>query len=143
MTQTPDITPEAVEQHCRDIHDAVTANELYAPHGVAWQSAMRALSARVRELEAAADDDALTVAHLKGYADGRRAAEAKLAEVVEALTPSGDTKAAYIAEVETDCPDGRPHTVSWTATKDIMKMIKERAELSSVSCANLKGEKDE
>jgi hypothetical protein len=85
MTQTPDITPEAVEQHCRDIHDAVTANELYAPHGVAWQSAMRALSARVRELEAAADDDALTVAHLKGYADGRRAAEAKLAKAMEAL----------------------------------------------------------
>jgi hypothetical protein len=85
MTQTPDITPEEVEQHCRDIHDAVTANELYAPHGVAWQSAMRALSARVRELEAAADDDALTVAHLKGYADGRRAAEAKLAKAVEAL----------------------------------------------------------
>jgi 23S rRNA G2069 N7-methylase RlmK/C1962 C5-methylase RlmI len=55
--------------------------------------------------------------------------EAKLAKAVEALTPSGDTKAAYIAEVETDCPCGRPHTVSWTATKDIMKMIRERAEL--------------
>jgi uncharacterized protein YidB (DUF937 family) len=55
--------------------------------------------------------------------------EAKLTKAVEALTPSGDTKAAYIAEVETDCPCGRPHTVSWTATKDIMKMIRERAEL--------------
>jgi hypothetical protein len=55
--------------------------------------------------------------------------QAKLTKAVEALTPSGDTKAAYIAEVETDCPCGRPHTVSWTATKDIMKMIRERAEL--------------
>jgi hypothetical protein len=44
-----------------------------------------ALAARVRELEAAADGDALTVAHLKGYADGRRAAEAKLAKALELI----------------------------------------------------------
>jgi hypothetical protein len=37
--------------------------------------------ALVRELEAAADGDALTVAHLKGHADGRRAAEARIEEL--------------------------------------------------------------
>ena len=55
--------------------------------------------------------------------------EAKLAKAVDALTPSGETKAAYISEVETDCPIGGSHTVSWTATKEIMKMIARRAEL--------------
>lgn len=61
----------------------------------------------------------------------RDALQAKLALAVEALTPSGETKAAYIAEVETSCPDGRSHTISWTATKDVMKMIRARAQLTA------------
>lgn len=75
-------------------------------------------------------DDRMSTGALYGdLADRIEELEAKLAKAVEALTPSGDTKAAYIAEVETDCTCGRTHTVSWTATKDIMKMIRERAEL--------------
>ena len=54
----------------------------------------------------------------------------------EALTPSGDTKYAYIGEVRipftwTD-ENGYEHTetvaVTWDATKQIMKMIRSRAE---------------
>jgi hypothetical protein len=84
------------------------------------------LEERIEEL-----NKELSEANKRGDAWRFRAdiAEVKLAKAVEALTPSGDTKAAYIAEVETDCPCGRPHTVSWTATKDIMKMIRDRAEL--------------
>lgn len=56
----------------------------------------------------------------------------------EALTPSGGTKAAYIGEVkERICvfdEDGEEvmadHTISWDATKAIMKMIAARAALN-------------
>ena len=58
-----------------------------------------------------------------------KALESENARLREALTPSGETKAAYISEVETTCPDGRPRFVDWTATKDIMKMIRARAAL--------------
>lgn len=62
-------------------------------------------------------------------ADTLRALLAERDALREALTPSGATKAAYISEIETDCPQGRSHTVSWTATKDIMAMILARAAL--------------
>ena len=54
----------------------------------------------------------------------------------EALTPSGDTKAAYIGEFEHVIydldEDGKEHprsiTVPWTTIKDIMKAIRDRAD---------------
>lgn len=48
----------------------------------------------------------------------------------EALTPSGDTKAAYMGEVECACPtETWRHHVPWTTTKAIMAMIRARAAL--------------
>ena len=54
----------------------------------------------------------------------------------EALTPSGDTKCAYNGEVripftwadENGCEHTETVNVTWTATKQIMKMIRSRAE---------------
>jgi hypothetical protein len=56
-------------------------------------------------------------------------------ELLEALTPSADTKAAYIGEVKDRIcvldEDGDEiwddHVISWDATKAIMKMILDRA----------------
>lgn len=58
----------------------------------------------------------------------------------EALTPSGDTKAHYIGEISFSIPDGyvdeysdewiecdRLIVIPWDSTKEIMKMIKDRA----------------
>lgn len=62
--------------------------------------------------------------------------EAENAKLREALTPSADTKAAYMSEVvlETisdDDEDGLPVAVTryvpWTAIKDTMKLIRARA----------------
>ena len=53
MTDKIDIlSPEMIETHCRNMHDAVTSKLIPAYYGVQWQSVMRALSARVVELEA-------------------------------------------------------------------------------------------
>jgi hypothetical protein len=83
-------------------------------------------------LEAAADDDALTVAHLKGYADGRRAAEAKLAEVVEALrklhhSVCGETGFASCVRIDS----GKAYP--WPA-------LDEADELARTTLAELKGD---
>ena len=49
-------------------------------------------------------------------------------ELIEALTPSAETKAAYMGEVKTGCPEGVDDVfVSWQATKKIIGMILERA----------------
>lgn len=48
----------------------------------------------------------------------------------EALAPSGETKGEYIGEVSQSCVnanDGYEEDITWTATKDIMKMILARA----------------
>lgn len=50
------------------------------------------------------------------------------ADLIEALTPSGDTKAAYMGEIID--PETK-RTVSWTAIKMVMKMIAERAAASA------------
>ena len=48
----------------------------------------------------------------------------------EALTPSAETKAAYMGEVDCDCPtQSWKHHVPWTSIKVIMKMIASRAAL--------------
>lgn len=57
---------------------------------------------------------------------------------VDALTPSGETKAAYIGEFRIDLPDfdengeeyTRPINVPWTIIKDIMTEIRKFAEKS-------------
>jgi hypothetical protein len=53
-------------------------------------------------------------------------AEAEVARLRAALTPSGDTKAAYMGEIKD--PETKRH-VSWTAIKMIMAMIAARAAL--------------
>jgi hypothetical protein len=61
-----------------------------------------------------------------------KAAEARCKELIAALTPSSDTKAAYIGEVkftvstgfdEDGCEIWQDITVPWTTTKEIMAMI--------------------
>jgi len=62
-------------------------------------------------------------------------ARAEIERLREAMTPSGETKAAYISEFKftIDDIDGdgfeckRSVTVPWTTTKEIMKAIAERA----------------
>jgi hypothetical protein len=53
--------------------------------------------------------------------------------LLEALTPSGATKAAYIGEVtEPDATRAAgKRTVSWTAIKDTMALIRQRAALKA------------
>lgn len=68
------------------------------------------------------------------------AAEARLAKAVEALTPSGETKAAYIGEfsftVDFTNEDGEDDymrvDVPWTTIKEIMAAIRARAALSEL-----------
>lgn len=81
--------------------------------------------------EAFAGQYALTQAH----ATAASKAEARVAALEAALTPSTDTKAAYIAEhqieVEMLDEDGdsctEMVTIPWTTIKDIMAMILKRA----------------
>lgn len=55
------------------------------------------------------------------------AAQQREAGLLEALTPSGDTKAAYMGEIKD--PDTK-RMVSWTAIKMVMAMVSARAALS-------------
>jgi hypothetical protein len=68
--------------------------------------------------------------------------EAKLAKAVEALTPSGDTKAEYAGEFHisvyaAEDEDGneiwRKVPVDWTTIKAIMAAIKSRATLAALT----------
>ena len=60
--------------------------------------------------------------------------------LVEALTPSADTKAAYMSEFsmgvrlsdERGNEQSRSITIPWTTIKEIMSAIRERATLASV-----------
>lgn len=58
--------------------------------------------------------------------------EARIVRLCEALTPSAETKAAYMEEIVLETvSDGLPVSVTryvpWTAVKDIMRMIGQRA----------------
>jgi hypothetical protein len=57
-------------------------------------------------------------------------ARAENARLREALTPSGDTKAAYMGEIKD--PETK-RMVSWTAIKMVMAMIAKRAALATAS----------
>lgn len=58
------------------------------------------------------------------------ALKAEVERLREALTPSGDTKAAYMGEIECDCPAVTwRHDVPWVSIKAIMAMIRDRAAL--------------
>lgn len=59
------------------------------------------------------------------------AAEAEVKRLREALTPSGNTKAAYISRVLCDCAtEDWKHHVPWASVKEIMSMISARAALN-------------
>lgn len=60
--------------------------------------------------------------------DAATLARPKVKALMEALTPSSDTKAAYMGEIID--PETK-RTVSWTAIKMVMKMIAERAAAKS------------
>ena len=77
--------------------------------------------------------DALPIA-VQAFARHREAAEASAREkALEALTPSAETKAAYVGEFQFSVPDfGNPAghrfvEVPWTTIKEIMAAIKARA----------------
>ena len=61
---------------------------------------------------------------LNAVASGALVPAADVQGLVEALTPSGDTKAAYMGEIKD--PETK-RLVSWTAIKMIMAMISARA----------------
>lgn len=63
----------------------------------------------------------------RALADSR----AEVERLREALTPSGETKAAYIGEFSFEIgDDGEAATVPWSAVKDIMRAILARAALA-------------
>ena len=63
-------------------------------------------------------------------ADALAAALDEIERLHEALTPSSETKTAYISEVECDCPtETWRHHVPWTSVKAVMAMIRKRAAL--------------
>lgn len=91
-----------------------------------------AQEAQLREIELRA---ASAIEHARA---SQFAAEAKVAKLVEALTPSGETKAAYMGEFSIPFPtvdeDGnevmlRPN-VPWTTIKEIMAAIRARAAIA-------------
>lgn len=118
--------------------------------GVGWEDdpdchqaadALATLTARVAELERERDQ---ALDHAAMIMEACEATEAQLAKAVEALTPSGETKAAYIGEfsfmidevVTSDDGDEvenrREVTVPWTTVKEIMAAIRARAALSEL-----------
>jgi hypothetical protein len=131
MIKTPDITPEAVENHCRNIHDYITANKLYAPHGVAWQSAMRTLATRLAEVEAENADlrEGLTAAYLAGSYDTQnklKAAEARIEEL--------EAKRVKAVNLIVFLDENYIHAFGDTARQKIRELY---AELTSTCCLNL------
>lgn len=73
----------------------------------------------------------LSLAHLRG----------KIDRLQEALTPSGETKVAYIGEFNFDIDDWDEHgqersrnvVVPWTTVKEIMGAIRARAEMKEAA----------
>jgi len=71
----------------------------------------------------------------KARAEGRDEVMPRLNRLIEALTPSAETKAAYIGEFSFSIPDSdedgeeamRSITVPWTTVKQIMAAIRKRA----------------
>jgi hypothetical protein len=99
-------------------------------------SALRASEAERERLRRIADGRmavaSAAVKHAKAYRARATTAEARCRALNEALTPSADTKAAYIGEVKFTVSTGfdedgseiwQDITVPWTTTKDIMAMI--------------------
>lgn len=87
---------------------------------------------RIAELEESGYKDAC---NRDDWRERAEAAEARIKALEEALTPSGETKSAYWAEFKTEVKvyDGYDYvTVSWTAIKEIMKAIRDRAALASL-----------
>ena len=72
----------------------------------------------------------------KNLAAELAAANAREAGLREALTPSGDTKAAYMGEVKD--PETK-RMVSWTAIKMVMAMISARAALAQAPAPTEEG----
>jgi len=107
---------------------------------IALPQAVPVLRADIREIKNRTPTKAkvaLTARDERMKAEGAREAQAKIARLTEALTPSGDTKAAYMSEFEfivfgmNDDGEECSHkiTVPWTAIKEIMAAIKARAAL--------------
>jgi hypothetical protein len=84
--------------------------------------------ARERALLASNDEERKALVENASLRHRLKAAEAEVARLRAALTPSGDTKAAYMGEIKD--PETKRH-VSWTAIKMIMAMIAARAALQT------------
>ena len=117
-----DSTPCMAEEECRDAYTAADRIEELDQACAKWAEVSQSNYQRAK------------------------AAEAKLAKAVEALTPSGDTKAEYAGEFhisvyDAEDEDGneiwRKVPVDWTTIKAIMAAIKARA-----TRAELKGQDD-
>lgn len=74
------------------------------------------MQARIAEMERERDEARARVAELEREVEALR----------EALTPSGATKAAYSGEVKNHGASWNDY-VSWSAIKDLMKLIREHA----------------
>ena len=110
---------------------AKSSDEANARFIAAARDLVPALAAENEKLRAVIkflqDLDAISVAAVLELTDERDALTAEVARLKEALTPSGDTKAAYMGEVRDDVWGGR--IVSWTAIKAVMAMISAHADL--------------
>ena len=101
----------------------------------AWLEIEQRLKAEIRSLLAtinAAEARHLEDRHTWQALASEQAARADELErqrdrLIEALTPSTDTKRAYMGEMMLSCGDDRKLYVPWTAIKDTMAMIRKRA----------------
>lgn len=100
------------------------------PHGVGDCMGDVWLGEDVRVCENATSEDAHLIAMAPDLAAEVLRLRAEVERLTEALTPSCDTKAAYMGEIHCDCPtENWKHFVPWTSIKEIMAMIRARAAL--------------
>lgn len=122
----PDYPEYVLSTHCDEL--VAAAEEEAFARGANWAKEKARVEGRLVIV------DSPELATLR--ADLAEARE-KIARLTEALTPSGDTKAAYMGEFEfivfgmNDDGEECSHkiTVPWTAIKEIMAAIKARAAL--------------
>lgn len=141
-----EVVRSAIETYCEDV-----------PEGMEWEddnfkcellrrdAELAALRERIRQLEAEYDryqdlcDTAVDQEHeLEVAAEREKSLRAEFAGLqdeidrlrglLEAVTPSGKTKAAYRGEFSFDCEHGDSNAVvPWTTIKEIMAAIRKRA----------------
>jgi tryptophan 2,3-dioxygenase len=119
------------------LSDATTVGELAARREEALRRYHNSAPDLARALlEARAERDSIGTMYATVAGENKAleaelaAAQAQIEALRNALTPSGDTKAAYMGEIKD--PETK-RMVSWTAIKMVMAMIAKRAALATAT----------